>query len=150
MDLMMETERLKAIEKFEEREALRRMERMRGGQVIKEQLAEREAERARQREIKEQEGVMLKKELERLKVRRGGGRRTAEQHGAAMPWACGSAKRALLLPAHWRGGFKCLLLTAIKLQPVLRTASGLHALRTNVLLPALCLAPAHTSQATVA
>lgn len=67
MDLMMETERLKAIGKAEEREALRRLERLRGGAVIKEQLAEREAERARQKEIKEQEGVMLKRELERLK-----------------------------------------------------------------------------------
>lgn len=71
MDLMMEQERLRAIAKSEEREAIRREERLRGGEVIKEQLREREQERLRLQELKEQEGLMLKKELERLKV--GGG-----------------------------------------------------------------------------
>ena len=67
-DLVMEMERLKAIEATHERERLRDAERRRGGEVIKQQIHEREGERARKAELKEQEGLMLKRELARLKA----------------------------------------------------------------------------------
>jgi len=67
-DLVMEMERLKAIEATHERERLRDAERRRGGEVIKQQIHEREGERARKAELKEQEGIMLKRELARLKA----------------------------------------------------------------------------------
>ncbi|GLC57608.1 Cilia- and flagella-associated protein 45 [Pleodorina starrii] len=67
LDLMMEIERVKALEQYESRERQRADERRRGASVLNEQIRERERERIRQEELRDQERVHMLKEMERLK-----------------------------------------------------------------------------------
>lgn len=67
LDTMMEIERLKALEQYEERERQRAEERKRGAKILGEQIAERERERIRQEELRDQERIQVMKEIERLK-----------------------------------------------------------------------------------
>ncbi len=53
-DLMMEIERIKALEQYEAREAQRGEERLRGAKVLEEQIQQREQERLRQEELRDQ------------------------------------------------------------------------------------------------
>lgn len=66
-DLMMEIERLKALEEYELRERQRLEEQRKGAKVLEEQIAEREKERIRQEELRDQERIQMLKEIERLK-----------------------------------------------------------------------------------
>jgi len=66
-DLMMEIERIKALEQYEVREAQRIEERKRGAKVLEEQIQERERERIRQEELRDQERIIMLKEMERMK-----------------------------------------------------------------------------------
>lgn len=67
LDLMMEIERVKALEQYEGRERQRADERRRGAAVLNEQIKDRERERIRQEELRDQERVHMLKEMERLK-----------------------------------------------------------------------------------
>jgi hypothetical protein len=66
---MMELERIKAIEAYEEREARRLADRMRGAAILDKQIEERSHERRRQEELRDQERQQMVAELERMKVR---------------------------------------------------------------------------------
>ncbi|KAG2428584.1 hypothetical protein HYH02_014286 [Chlamydomonas schloesseri] len=67
LDLMMEIERVKAIEQYEARERQRVEERRKGAAVLSEQIKDRERERIRQEELRDQERLQMLKEIERLK-----------------------------------------------------------------------------------
>lgn len=67
LDTMMEIERLKALQQYEERERQRAEERKRGAKILSEQINERERERIRQEELRDQERIQVMKEIERLK-----------------------------------------------------------------------------------
>ncbi|PNH08697.1 Coiled-coil domain-containing protein 19, mitochondrial [Tetrabaena socialis] len=67
LDLMMEIERVKALEQYEARERQRLDERRRGAAVLNEQINERQRERTRQEELRDQERMQMLKEMERLK-----------------------------------------------------------------------------------
>lgn len=67
LDLMMEIERIKAIEAYEEREQKRKEDRMRGAAILQKQIEERIAERRRQEELRDQDKAQMKAELERMK-----------------------------------------------------------------------------------
>ncbi|KAG2500981.1 hypothetical protein HYH03_000803 [Edaphochlamys debaryana] len=67
LDLMMEIERVKALEQYEARERQRVEERRRGAAILNEQIKERERERIRQEELRDQERMQMLKEIERLK-----------------------------------------------------------------------------------
>ncbi|KAF5826155.1 tumor suppressor, Mitostatin-domain-containing protein [Dunaliella salina] len=66
-DLMMEIERIKALEQYEAREQQRNEERRRGAKVLEDQIAQREHERIRQEELRDQERIQMLREAERLK-----------------------------------------------------------------------------------
>ena len=66
-DLMMEIERIKALEQYEAREQQRHVERARGAKVLQEQIDMRERERLRTEELRDQERILMIKEIERLK-----------------------------------------------------------------------------------
>eukprot|EP00798_Chlamydomonas_sp_ICE-L_P024210 gene24210-9809_t len=66
-DMMMEVERIRAIEQYEAREATRNDERRRGARVLEEQIHEREKERIRQEELRDQERIAMLREIERQK-----------------------------------------------------------------------------------
>lgn len=64
---MMEMERIKALEQYEAREKQRLVERTRGAKVLQEQIDQRERERLRTEELRDQERILMLKEIERLK-----------------------------------------------------------------------------------
>ena len=66
-DLMMEIERIKALEQYELRESQRVEERKRGAKVLEDQIEERQRERIRQEELRDRERLQMIKEIERLK-----------------------------------------------------------------------------------
>mmetsp|Transcript_18082 Transcript_18082/g.30965 ORF Transcript_18082/g.30965 Transcript_18082/m.30965 type:complete len:510 (-) Transcript_18082:446-1975(-) len=66
-DLMMEIERLKALQQYETREQQRMDERRRGARVLEEQIEERVRGRIRQEELRDQERLMMLKDQERIK-----------------------------------------------------------------------------------
>jgi len=65
LDLMMDVERVKNIKLTQEQERQRAVERKQGAMVIIHQIAEREADRVRQQELREQEAKAM---LERLQI----------------------------------------------------------------------------------
>eukprot|EP00240_Pyramimonas_obovata_P001211 CAMPEP_0118935178 /NCGR_PEP_ID=MMETSP1169-20130426/15074_1 /TAXON_ID=36882 /ORGANISM="Pyramimonas obovata, Strain CCMP722" /LENGTH=462 /DNA_ID=CAMNT_0006878171 /DNA_START=303 /DNA_END=1691 /DNA_ORIENTATION=+ len=67
LDLMMELERIKALEAYEEREKLRAEERLQGRAVLMKQIEERALERQRQEELRDQDKKQMFAELERMK-----------------------------------------------------------------------------------
>mmetsp|Transcript_5895 Transcript_5895/g.7951 ORF Transcript_5895/g.7951 Transcript_5895/m.7951 type:complete len:521 (+) Transcript_5895:39-1601(+) len=67
LDLMMEIERIKALEAYEEREQKRAADRLRGASVLKKQIEERALERQRQEELRDQDRKQMFAELERMK-----------------------------------------------------------------------------------
>mmetsp|Transcript_48018 Transcript_48018/g.153922 ORF Transcript_48018/g.153922 Transcript_48018/m.153922 type:complete len:524 (+) Transcript_48018:49-1620(+) len=67
LDLMMEVERIKALELYEMRERKRAEDRKAGAAVLQKQIEERAAERERLKEIQEQEARAMLREIERLK-----------------------------------------------------------------------------------
>ncbi|CAD7697326.1 unnamed protein product [Ostreobium quekettii] len=67
LDLMMEIERLKAIENYELAEAQRAEERKRGAAVLAQQIEMREGERVREEELRAREREHMLREVERLK-----------------------------------------------------------------------------------
>eukprot|EP00002_Diphylleia_rotans_P023437 TRINITY_DN460_c0_g2_i1.p1 TRINITY_DN460_c0_g2~~TRINITY_DN460_c0_g2_i1.p1 ORF type:complete len:483 (+),score=158.18 TRINITY_DN460_c0_g2_i1:204-1652(+) len=66
LEAMMELERIKAIQMYEEREKKKVAERLRGADVIKKQIEDRERDRIAQQEIREQELLALQAQKERL------------------------------------------------------------------------------------
>merc|ERR1711903_108698 len=67
LDEVMEQERVRAVELYEQREAQRAVDRKHGKDVIVEQIKARERERLLQQEILEQERDAMLRQLERLK-----------------------------------------------------------------------------------
>ena len=67
LDMMMEMERLKALNMYEEREQKRIENRRRGAAVIRAQIEEREQERLRRLELKQQEQEAMLRHIERMK-----------------------------------------------------------------------------------
>eukprot|EP01063_Lacrimia_lanifica_P018038 TRINITY_DN25000_c0_g1_i1.p2 TRINITY_DN25000_c0_g1~~TRINITY_DN25000_c0_g1_i1.p2 ORF type:complete len:500 (+),score=276.93 TRINITY_DN25000_c0_g1_i1:58-1500(+) len=65
-DMLMETERLKALAMYEEREHKRIENRMRGAAVIRAQIQEREAAHLRDLELKKQEQEAMKRHIEQI------------------------------------------------------------------------------------
>merc|ERR1711988_892358 len=67
LDEVMESERVRAVELYEQREAQRAVDRVHGKDVIVEQIKARERERLLQQEILDQEREAMLRQLERLK-----------------------------------------------------------------------------------
>ncbi len=65
LDMMMEIERLKAIKAEFDREDRAAVARKRGAQVIVDQIASRQEQRAKEEEIREQEKAQLKANIEK-------------------------------------------------------------------------------------
>jgi hypothetical protein len=68
LDLMMEIERLKSLQEQEERDTRRACARKAGAMVIIDQIAEREQERIKQRELLEKEKAQMLKNIEQMKI----------------------------------------------------------------------------------
>lgn len=67
LDLMMEAERIKALQAYEAREAAKKEEQRRGALVLQKQIDERAADRLRALELREQERAQILAEIERVK-----------------------------------------------------------------------------------
>jgi len=67
LDLMMEIERIKALEAYEQREVRRLDDRRRGASILKRQIDERVVERQRQEELRDQDRQQMLAEIERMK-----------------------------------------------------------------------------------
>merc|ERR1719355_395602 len=68
LDMMMEIERLKALQMYEEREKSRLEDQRRGASVIIEQIKDRQAQRMREEEARDQERAFILKQIESLKA----------------------------------------------------------------------------------
>merc|ERR1719487_1993036 len=68
LDMMMEIERLKALQMYEEREKSRLEDQRRGAGVIIEQIKDRQAQRMREEESRDQERSFILKQIESLKA----------------------------------------------------------------------------------
>merc|ERR1740130_2621462 len=68
LDMMMEIERLKALQMYEEREKSRLEDQRRGATVIIEQIKDRQAQRMREEESRDQERAFILKQIESLKA----------------------------------------------------------------------------------
>merc|ERR1719247_1711587 len=68
LDMMMEIERLKALQMYEEREKSRLEDQRRGASVIIEQIKDRQAQRMREEESRDQERAFILKQIESLKA----------------------------------------------------------------------------------
>merc|ERR1719198_877450 len=68
LDCMMEIERLKALQMYEEREKERLQDQRRGAKVIIEQIKDRQAQRMREEEQRDQERAFILKQIESLKA----------------------------------------------------------------------------------
>lgn len=68
LDMMMEIERLKALQMYEEREKSRLEDQRRGAGVIIEQIKDRQAQRMREEESRDQERAFILKQIEALKA----------------------------------------------------------------------------------
>lgn len=67
LDLMMEIERMKALDAYEEREKKRAEDRKRGAAILMKQIEERAVERQRQEELRDQDRKQMLIEMERMK-----------------------------------------------------------------------------------
>lgn len=67
LDLMMEVERMKALDAYEEREKKRAEDRKRGAAILMKQIEERAVERQRQEELRDQDRKQMLLEMERMK-----------------------------------------------------------------------------------
>merc|ERR1719272_1275393 len=67
LDMMMEVERLKALQMYEEREKVRVEDQRRGAQVIIEQIKDRQAQRMREEETRDQERAFILRQIDALK-----------------------------------------------------------------------------------
>ena len=67
MDLMMEVERIKALQAYREREVQRAAERKRGAQILNMQITEREKDRIKIEELRDQEREHMLQEIARMK-----------------------------------------------------------------------------------
>merc|ERR1712185_213753 len=68
LDMMMEIERLKALQMYEEREKSRLEDQRRGATVIIEQIKDRQSQRMREEESRDQERAFILKQIESLKA----------------------------------------------------------------------------------
>ncbi|QDZ25307.1 cilia- and flagella-associated protein 45 [Chloropicon primus] len=68
MDLVMEIERIKALQAYGEREVQRAAERKRGAQILNMQIQEREKDRIRLEELRDQEREHMLAEIDRMKA----------------------------------------------------------------------------------
>ena len=67
LDMMMEIERLKVLKEEEEREAKKVVQRLKGKQVIVDQIQERTLQRMKEQEIRDQERLQLLANIEKMK-----------------------------------------------------------------------------------
>ena len=67
LDLMMEIERLKVLKEEEEREAKKVVQRLRGKQVIVDQIQERTIQRMKEQEVRDKERQQLLNNIEKMK-----------------------------------------------------------------------------------
>ena len=67
LDIMMEIERLKALKIEEEREAKKAVQRIRGKQVIVDQIQERTVQRMKEQEIRDKERLQLLANIDKMK-----------------------------------------------------------------------------------
>ena len=67
LDIMMEIERLKALKIEEEREAKKAVQRIRGKQVIVDQIQERTVQRMKEQEIRDKERLQLLANINKMK-----------------------------------------------------------------------------------
>eukprot|EP00192_Tetraselmis_astigmatica_P006293 CAMPEP_0117697422 /NCGR_PEP_ID=MMETSP0804-20121206/29224_1 /TAXON_ID=1074897 /ORGANISM="Tetraselmis astigmatica, Strain CCMP880" /LENGTH=512 /DNA_ID=CAMNT_0005511679 /DNA_START=123 /DNA_END=1661 /DNA_ORIENTATION=+ len=84
LDLMMEIERLKALEHYEERERARSLEAVAGAAKLQEQIDERKREQLRQEEIMAQERAQMTQELKRLEAEEQAARQKKKQQAALL------------------------------------------------------------------
>merc|ERR1719183_1786587 len=68
LDMMMEIERLKALQMYEEREKSRLEDQRRGATVIIEQIKDRQSQRMREEESRDQERAFILKQIDSLKA----------------------------------------------------------------------------------
>jgi len=68
LDMMMEIERLKALQMYEEREKSRLEDQRRGASVIIEQIKDRQSQRMREEESRDQERAFILKQIDSLKA----------------------------------------------------------------------------------
>ncbi|WIA11863.1 hypothetical protein OEZ85_011949 [Tetradesmus obliquus] len=85
LDLVMEIERLRALEAYQARDVQRREEQARSAAILQEQLTERQRQRLREEEMRDQERMAMARELERL------------QHEEAAAAAAKKARAAALM-----------------------------------------------------
>ena len=67
LDLMMEIERLKVLKEEEEREAKKAVQRIKGKQVIVDQIQERTMQRMKEQELRDRERLQLLDNIEKMK-----------------------------------------------------------------------------------
>jgi len=67
LDMIFEMERVKALDSYAEREAARQVDRRKGADILKVQIAEREKERIKQEELRDQERSHMLLEIDRLR-----------------------------------------------------------------------------------
>jgi hypothetical protein len=68
LDLMIEIERLKVLKEEEEREAKKAVQRLRGKQVIVDQIQERTIQRMKEQEVRDKERQQLLNNIEKMRV----------------------------------------------------------------------------------
>ena len=96
MDLMMELDRLKALDLYEKREVKRREERVRGAAVLVKQIEDRARERTRQEELLEMDRRHMLSEMQRMKDEEQEEARRKRESGAALLAEVASANAAQL------------------------------------------------------
>eukprot|EP00879_Flechtneria_rotunda_P023804 GHRR01025204.1.p1 GENE.GHRR01025204.1~~GHRR01025204.1.p1 ORF type:complete len:332 (+),score=147.31 GHRR01025204.1:496-1491(+) len=84
LDLMMEVERLRALEAYQARDVQRREEQARGAAILQEQLAERQRQQLREEEMRDQEREAMMRELERLQQEEAAAARQKKLRAAAL------------------------------------------------------------------
>eukprot|EP00775_Hariotina_reticulata_P006096 gene6096-6333_t len=83
-DLMMEIERVRAVEAYQARDVQRREEQARSAAILREQLAERERQRLRELEQRDQERQQMVAELARLQEEETAAARAKRQRASAL------------------------------------------------------------------
>eukprot|EP00873_Tetraselmis_striata_P017571 jgi/Tetstr1/437835/TSEL_026475.t1 len=84
LDLMMEIERLKALEHYEERERLRALERVAGQKMLEEQIKQREQAKLMEEELMAQERAQMNVEIKRMEAEEAAARERKKQQAAML------------------------------------------------------------------
>jgi hypothetical protein len=84
LDLMMEIERLKALEHYEERERLRAAERVVGQRMLEDQIRARETEKLKAEELQAQERAQVNAEIKRMEAEEAQARERKKQQARLL------------------------------------------------------------------